>query len=87
MMKTKKCCDNCERYRWYYDYCKKWKCEVDDRGVCSSWTERVKPKDTDIAREQEQKIGGKNMKTKTVHGDTAMGCFLASEILLLDAVR
>lgn len=59
MMKTKKCCDNCERYRWYYNYCKKWKCEVDDRGVCGSWTERVKPKDTDIARKQEQKISGK----------------------------
>ena len=24
-------CDNCEHYEWYYDYCQKWKCEVDAR--------------------------------------------------------
>ena len=26
-------CDNCENYNWYYDYCYKWKCEVDGREV------------------------------------------------------
>lgn len=26
-------CDNCKHYHWYYDYCDKWKCEVDAREV------------------------------------------------------
>lgn len=26
-------CDNCIHYHWYYDYCDKWKCEVDAREV------------------------------------------------------
>jgi len=30
-----KCCDNCEHYNWYYDYCDVWKCEVDPRYDCS----------------------------------------------------
>ena len=33
-------CDNCEYYEWYYDYCRKWKCEVDDRGVYSCFEKR-----------------------------------------------
>lgn len=62
-MKTKKCCDNCGRYRWYYDYCEKWKCEVDDRGVCGLWTERVKPKDTETDTAGIDNITcGKNVK-------------------------
>lgn len=24
-------CDNCKHYHWYYDWCDKWKCEVDAR--------------------------------------------------------
>ena len=26
-------CDNCKHYRWYYDRCDKWDCEVDSREV------------------------------------------------------
>ena len=35
-----KCCDNCIYYHWYYNHCDKWNCEVDDRSVCSEFTER-----------------------------------------------
>lgn len=35
-------CDNCKYYKWYYDYCEKWKCEVDDREVHSCFIERDK---------------------------------------------
>ena len=33
-------CDNCKYYKWYYDYCEKWKCEVDDREVHSCFEKR-----------------------------------------------
>ncbi len=26
-------CDKCKYYHWYYDWCDKWKCEVDGRSV------------------------------------------------------
>ena len=26
-------CDHCRHYRWYYDKCLKWDCEVDSREV------------------------------------------------------
>ena len=26
-------CDNCKWYRWYYDRCEKWKCEIDAREI------------------------------------------------------
>ena len=26
-------CDKCKFYIWYYDWCKKWRCEVDGRAV------------------------------------------------------
>lgn len=26
-------CDKCKYYSWYYDYCEKWKCEIDSRSV------------------------------------------------------
>ena len=26
-------CDSCKHYCWYYDWCAKWKCEVDGRAV------------------------------------------------------
>lgn len=26
-------CDNCKWYRWYYDRCEKWKCEMDAREI------------------------------------------------------
>lgn len=26
-------CDKCKYYIWYYDYCSKWKCNVDGRSV------------------------------------------------------
>ena len=39
-MDSIKNCDNCKHYEWYYDYCKKWKCEVDDREVHSCFERR-----------------------------------------------
>ena len=39
-MKSKKCCDTCKYYEWYYDKCNKYNCKVDDRSVCSSHKER-----------------------------------------------
>lgn len=37
-------CDSCSHYSWYYDYCNKWKCEMDFRSVCNSY----EPTDTPI---------------------------------------
>ena len=33
-------CDNCKYYNWYYDYCDKWKCVVDEREVHSCYEHR-----------------------------------------------
>ena len=35
--KFMKCCDNCTYYRWYFDWCTKWKCEKDYRSLCDFW--------------------------------------------------
>lgn len=35
--KSMKCCDNCIYYKWYFDWCTKWKCEMDYRSVCDFW--------------------------------------------------
>ena len=40
MKKIIKNCDNCCYYHWYYDYCDKWKCEVDSREIHSCFEER-----------------------------------------------
>ena len=32
-----KCCDNCTYYKWYFDWCTKWKCEKDYRSLCDFW--------------------------------------------------
>ena len=34
---SKKCCDTCKHYRWYYDKCAKYDCEVDARSVCAGY--------------------------------------------------
>ena len=26
-------CDNCNKYNWYFDWCKKWKCYVNEKEV------------------------------------------------------
>ena len=36
-MNSKKCCDNCIYYNWYYDYCKLWNVEIDARSVCNNF--------------------------------------------------
>ena len=28
---NEKCCDKCEWYKWYWDWCKKWNCKCDAR--------------------------------------------------------
>ena len=30
-------CDKCKNYNWYYDWCKKWHCEVDNRAIYSCY--------------------------------------------------
>lgn len=35
-----RCCDNCKYYGWYYDFCDKWKCEVDAQSCCSEHSRR-----------------------------------------------
>ena len=39
-------CDKCKYYNWYYDYCDKWKCIVDDREVHSCCEKRTSNGDT-----------------------------------------
>jgi len=36
-MNSKKCCDNCIYYSWYYDYCKLWNVEIDARSICNNF--------------------------------------------------
>lgn len=38
-------CDNCRYYEWYYDYCSKWKCQVDSREVHDCF----KPRENNMA--------------------------------------
>ena len=35
-----KSCDTCKHYHWYYDWCDKWKSEMDNRSVCYSYERR-----------------------------------------------
>ena len=37
---SKKNCDTCKFYEWYYDKCTKYDCKVDARSVCSSYKKR-----------------------------------------------
>ena len=32
-------CDKCDYFRWYYNWCDKWKCEVHWKSVCSFFKE------------------------------------------------
>lgn len=36
-------CDNCIHYHWYYDYCDKWNCEVDERETCNCFEQQETP--------------------------------------------
>ena len=36
-------CDKCRNYRWYYDHCDKWDCEVDWREVHNCFEPRETP--------------------------------------------
>ena len=33
-------CEKCKHYQWYYDWCEKWKCEVDSREVHNCFEKR-----------------------------------------------
>lgn len=37
-------CDNCKYYKWYYNHCRKWDCEIDTREVHNCY----EPYDTPI---------------------------------------
>ena len=28
-----KCCDECKYFKWYYDWCDRWKTTIDERAV------------------------------------------------------
>jgi len=32
-------CDSCIHYCWYYDYCDKWECKVDEREIHECYEE------------------------------------------------
>lgn len=36
-------CDDCKHYKWYYDRCRKWDCEVDAREVHNCFEKRETP--------------------------------------------
>lgn len=36
-------CDKCKYYKWYYDYCEKWDCEVDSREVHNCFEQMETP--------------------------------------------
>lgn len=33
-------CDDCKHFRWYYEHCDKWDCQIDDRSVHNCWEMR-----------------------------------------------
>lgn len=35
-------CDGCRQYKWYYDRCTKWNCEVDGRAAYDCFEPRQK---------------------------------------------
>lgn len=49
LKRNPKCCDNCKWYRWYWDACAKWSCEVYDNAVYSCFEPRED--ETDYAKE------------------------------------
>ena len=36
-------CDECKWYKWYFDWCEKWKCEMDARSVQNCFEPRETP--------------------------------------------
>lgn len=36
-VQTKRTCDTCKHYHWYYDKCDLYDCEVDPRSTCTTW--------------------------------------------------
>ncbi len=46
-------CDSCKHYRWYYDHCNKWDCEVDAREIHNCFETRDTPiRDTMVGDEK-----------------------------------
>lgn len=35
-------CDYCQHYKWYWDWCEKWKCEVDAREIHGCFEKKLK---------------------------------------------
>ena len=40
-MTSKKCCDTCKYYEWYYDRCNLFNCKMDARSKCNCYKERI----------------------------------------------
>ena len=41
-MTSKKCCDTCKWYKWYYDLCILFNCKVDFRSICNQYLDKNK---------------------------------------------
>ena len=39
-MNSKKCCDNCKWYKWYYDLCTLFNCTVNPNTICSCYFDK-----------------------------------------------
>ena len=39
-MNDRNCDNDCVHYHWYYDWCDKWKCEIDGRSLGDAYEER-----------------------------------------------
>jgi len=44
-------CDHCKYYRWYYDRCERWDCEVDAREVHNCFEGKSPVEEVDDAKE------------------------------------
>ena len=41
---NQRCCDNCLWYKWYWDWCERWKSQKDARSVCGEWKKQNESK-------------------------------------------
>lgn len=57
-------CDNCSHYNWYYDWCDKWKCNVDSRSHynCFSLSREFNRKN--FLNKSERTLDGRGKNTK-----------------------
>ena len=54
-MTSNKCCDNCDCYYWYFDWCSHWNCTVNARSICDDYKNLTDNKNYDIIDVDEKK--------------------------------